>query len=213
MEGYFSRIRLPATAFRGDGYGLHQALWKLFADGPERKRDFLFQNRQHLEPGVCFVVSQRPPQPQDGWQVQTREYRPQLASGQSLVFSLRANPTVSRGRDGQRSARHDVVLDARRQAQARGETLTVAEAEQRAGREWLDRRAESNGFAIEQLRIAAYQSQQLRKRRQAAGIHFSTLDYEGVLRVTDPERLQHALFHGIGPAKAFGCGLLLARRA
>ncbi|MEA2080768.1 MAG: type I-E CRISPR-associated protein Cas6/Cse3/CasE [Pseudomonadota bacterium] len=44
-------------------------------------------------------------------------------------------------------------------------------------------------------------------------INFSTLDYSGLLTVTDPELFKAALFQGIGPAKAFGCGLLLVRPA
>jgi hypothetical protein len=36
---------------------------------------------------------------------------------------------------------------------------------------------------------------------------------DGVLEVRDPEVFSHALLNGIGHAKAFGCGLLLARRA
>jgi CRISPR system Cascade subunit CasE len=39
-----------------------------------------------------------------------------------------------------------------------------------------------------------------------------TCTFEGTLRVSSPERLAHLLENGIGPAKAFGCGLLLVRR-
>lgn len=44
------------------------------------------------------------------------------------------------------------------------------------------------------------------------GISLSTLDFEGELSVTDPGIFLSALFKGIGPAKAFGCGLMLVRR-
>lgn len=39
-----------------------------------------------------------------------------------------------------------------------------------------------------------------------------TVTFEGVLNVIDPDRLVMLLENGIGPAKAFGCGLLLVRR-
>lgn len=211
MDGYFSRVELPRTSHEGDGYNLHQTLWQLFADRPDRERDFLF-HRQRERPGTVFVVSQREPQPPDGWSVQTRPYRPQLKAGQSLVFELRANPTVARGRDGRRSARHDVVFDARRQAQARGDSVSAADAEQNAGRGWLERQGDLCGFAVAQVRVAGYERLRLRKRRASQPISLSTLDYEGVLSVADPQRLQRALLQGIGPAKAFGCGLLLVRR-
>ncbi|MCI5220551.1 MAG: type I-E CRISPR-associated protein Cas6/Cse3/CasE, partial [Candidatus Electrothrix sp. LOE2] len=43
-------------------------------------------------------------------------------------------------------------------------------------------------------------------------IQFSLLDLSDRLTVTDPNVFTRALFRGIGPAKGFGCGLLLVRR-
>ena len=36
--------------------------------------------------------------------------------------------------------------------------------------------------------------------------------FEGILRVDDPDALVKVLEDGIGPAKGFGCGLMLVRR-
>lgn len=213
MDAYFSRVELPSAAMTGGDYSLHQSLWQLFADGPGRERDFLFHQRSE-RPSSCFVVSRRPPQPTAGWTFDTREYRPQLQPGQRLAFTLRANPTVARGREGRHSARHDVVFDARRQAEARGSAMSLAEAEQQAGRDWLECRGEACGFVVEAVRSTGYERKEIRKRRQKGPpIVVSRLDYEGTLRVADPDRLRHALLQGVGPAKAFGCGLLLVRRA
>jgi CRISPR system Cascade subunit CasE len=50
-----------------------------------------------------------------------------------------------------------------------------------------------------------YQQHHFKKR----GIKISTLDFQGLLEVTEPELfIQKVLYKGIGPAKAFGCGLL-----
>ena len=51
---YLSRLELKPEATRNrqfwadleDLYGAHQAIWQLFADGPERKRDFLFRKEK-----------------------------------------------------------------------------------------------------------------------------------------------------------------------
>jgi CRISPR system Cascade subunit CasE len=43
-------------------------------------------------------------------------------------------------------------------------------------------------------------------------ISFLSVDYSGILKVTDPEKFTAALTTGIGRAKAFGCGLLLIKR-
>lgn len=40
----------------------------------------------------------------------------------------------------------------------------------------------------------------------------STVTYEGALTVVDPQVLTFHLENGVGPAKAFGCGLLIVRR-
>jgi CRISPR system Cascade subunit CasE len=50
------------------------------------------------------------------------------------------------------------------------------------------------------------------RQRGGKGIALSTLDFEGHLTVANAEIFRTALFSGIGPAKAFGCGLLLVRR-
>jgi CRISPR system Cascade subunit CasE len=49
--------------------------------------------------------------------------------------------------------------------------------------------------------------------RRNAAMRIGVLDLEGVLVVSDPARLCHCLAHGFGRAKAFGCGLMMIRRA
>lgn len=41
---------------------------------------------------------------------------------------------------------------------------------------------------------------------------FSSVDFTGELQITNVEQFKNALFHGIGSAKAFGCGLMLIKR-
>jgi CRISPR system Cascade subunit CasE len=65
---------------------------------------------------------------------------------------------------------------------------------------------------LEVLRVSGYRQYRLLKARGKSPIRFSSLDFDGVLTVTEPDRLCQTLFDGIGPAKAFGCGLLLVRR-
>ena len=43
-------------------------------------------------------------------------------------------------------------------------------------------------------------------------IRYSTLDYRGILTVTEVVGFEKVLMEGIGKAKAFGCGLMLIRR-
>lgn len=71
---------------------------------------------------------------------------------------------------------------------------------------------EKNRSGLEQLmfQAAGYRWHALPKKGRKAG--FSSVDFEGELKVTDPVLFKGALFSGIGPAKAFGCGLLMVRR-
>ncbi|MEM9773183.1 MAG: type I-E CRISPR-associated protein Cas6/Cse3/CasE [Chloroflexota bacterium] len=39
-------------------------------------------------------------------------------------------------------------------------------------------------------------------------LKFQAVQYDGILQVTDPTLFSQALINGIGPSKAFGCGLL-----
>ncbi|MDS4057544.1 MAG: type I-E CRISPR-associated protein Cas6/Cse3/CasE [Candidatus Contendobacter sp.] len=218
-QGHFSRIELRDNAearafvarFGLEGYGLHQALWRLFAAAPGTQRDFLYRVIDNAERPAFYVVSERPPMVDSRvWQVRSRDYSPHLRAGDRLVFSLRVNPTVKRApAPGTRSVRHDVVMDARRHGAAPDPTGGLYD---QAGLAWLKPRAMAAGFQVEQVRIDGYRRHQLYKRG-GAPIVFSTLDFEGLLTVIEPTEFCRTLMNGLGPAKSFGCGLLLVRRA
>jgi CRISPR system Cascade subunit CasE len=116
-----------------------------------------------------------------------------FAPGQRLAFRLRANPTVKHSERGQRQGRRDPLYK---------------EEEQRA---WLDRKADTGGFAIVRVNIIqegnayAWKPRQGDKQRKLT--HFA-VRFDGVLTVTDPEALWETVQRGIGPAKSFGFGLL-----
>jgi CRISPR system Cascade subunit CasE len=84
-------------------------------------------------------------------------------------------------------------------------------------REWLGDSsrpgiAARNGFhVLKDLSVDAYR--QHRMSREGGSMQISTVDLSGVLEVDDPTLFTAALLGGIGHAKAFGCGLLLVRRA
>jgi CRISPR system Cascade subunit CasE len=82
-----------------------------------------------------------------------------------------------------------------------------------AGRAWLDRQGEQHGFRpTATIATDGYQRIRLPRDGQPA-IVFGQLDIEGVLDVIDPACFLTALARGFGRARAFGCGLMLIRRA
>lgn len=220
---YFSRISVnpiyPAKVMKvlkANDYALHQMLWKLFPDDPEASRDFLFRHDEDQRWPVFYLVSQREPDSGDDLlHVASKPYQPQLRLGEALSFSLRANPVHTRKTDTanpKKRKRDDVVMHLKRQyQQADADAVpTQAELAQEAGEQWLARQGERHGFQVLSVRADNYRQARLGARNR--NIQFSTLDFTGLLRVTGPEAFANALRKGIGPAKAFGCGLLLVRR-
>ncbi len=221
-----NRVR-DAIHERLDGpYADHQWLWRWFPAEPGTPRDFLFRRHEHEGQARYYVVSHRPPtEPGGAWQAQTRDYAPQLQVGDRLGFELRANPTVRHGHDG-KSKRHDVVMNTKKKllterGLARWQDWTDSDRPatqaviQSACTQWLTRRGERLGFAIEAERVQtqAYETHQERQQQKDRELQFTTVDFVGELTVTDTASFQSALMDGIGSAKAFGCGLLLVRRA
>lgn len=225
---YISKARIcdtvQACQLAKEGfYAGHKAVWRLFADDPDRKRDFLYRQERGTggnSLGLDFlIVSRREPDLVSGWRVQTKPYAPQLDSGDLLRFRLTANPTrIVTGEDGKKR-RVDVVMHAKHELKAQGvkpeDMPPQAVLADQAGRGWLADRAEGLGLEILEpsLLISGYRLHRRPQPGARGPIRFSTLDYEGIARVTNPETLRTALFEGVGKAKGFGCGLLLVRRA
>jgi CRISPR system Cascade subunit CasE len=201
---------------RLDSYGQHQAVWQLFDLPPAATRasiEFLFRHEWYRDLPVFYVLSRSTPQDRVGlWNIQSKPYAPQLEAGDRLHFKLRANPVVTRN-----GKRHDVVMDAKQRLRWKGlrpeKRPTLNTLAYEAGRDWLDSRAEKHGFAIasNRLLVDGYRPHVVH-RRGGTPICFSTLDFSGVLAVVDPKKFLTTLYNGVGPAKGFGCGLLLVKR-
>lgn len=203
-------------------YEDHQWLWRWLPVDPEARRDFLFRRHESPDGVRYYLLSSRPPVEHLGsWSALTRPYAPQIEPGDRFMFELRANPTVRHDRDG-KSRRHDVVMNAKRMAlDEHGLTRWSELADEHRPSQsslvrtacagWLARRADRLGFAVDDTTLMVEGYAQHRER-PTGDLRFSTVDFTGELTVLDPEAFRVALNHGIGSAKAFGCGLLLIRR-
>lgn len=233
---HLSRVRLrrdaPAAALApillppddGQRAGtVHRLLWTLFADDRHRRRDFLWREAggTDLVPGRSefLVLSDRGPVDAHGlFHLETKEFAPALAPGDRLAFSLRANPVVTKpgdlnARGKRKRTRHDVVMERLRHVPKGERAEPRFGLVQEAGRDWLMQQGERYGFAVlEGLRVDGYETLRV-PREGERPILFSVLDLDGVLEVRDPAAFLAALRGGFGKAKAFGCGLMLIRRA
>ncbi len=221
---YFSRIRVLGSQpdklmaiIKSNDYDQHKLLWKLFPDDPDANRDFLFKRDEERGFPQFYMVSARQPVfLEDILEIKTRTYQPKIAIGDRLAFTLRANPIRTRKVDdhSKKRKRDDVVMLLKNKYKADGVSIeempSKAELSQQAGEQWLESRAERCGFELEAVRADSYQ--QHRFTRKGREIRYSSLDFQGSLSVIDPEKFTNSLISGIGPAKAFGCGLMLVRR-
>lgn len=220
-------------------YGAHQALWRVLSRAPDQRREFLFRMEERLgRPSFLVLSRDEPTAADDGlWKVESKPFAPSLRVGQRLAFRLRASPVVRRrevpdaaGR--RRAQRHDVVMDRKRQLGAVGTPLPdAASLIHGAGLAWLQQQAKRHGFKVVEaesevigddgllktgqlpaVRIDGYRQHRIQRRGETP-IRFSTLDFEGLLEVADPAPFLAGVVAGFGPQKAFGCGLMLLRRA
>jgi CRISPR system Cascade subunit CasE len=221
---YFSMIRLwrgvsprdIAELTRMNGYQAHQLVWNLFADDPDRQRDFIYRHEAVNDWPTFYTVSKREPVDTAGmWEILPKEYNPQLRAGQRLGFTSCVNPIRSRRDENGRQQRHDVVMEEKLKLKKELKSFYLPDIIQEIGLRWLEERAASHGFSIsaEGIRVDGYQQHKLFKGKGNKPITFSTLDFNGILTVTEPDVfVEKCLFDGIGPAKGFGCGLMLVRR-
>ncbi|MDP2906148.1 MAG: type I-E CRISPR-associated protein Cas6/Cse3/CasE [Candidatus Omnitrophota bacterium] len=219
---YISKISLnESSVFKeifASGYALHQAVWDLFADRPDRKRDFLYRLDTFGKIPQGYTVSARKPQDADCiWHIDSKEYTPQVKFGMRIGFTVRVNPVVKR-----EGKRHDVVMDAKykMRATASGQ-ITVKAAQEiitEACGKWIEERAEKNGFIVLKhddelmFRVDGYQQVRFYKPKGEELIRYSTVDITGALEVVNEQSFTDMLLGGFGPAKGFGCGLMMVRR-
>lgn len=155
------------------------------------------------EPDLTHLVEQA------GWPTThawvTRDYRPLLESlkpGASWGFRLVANPT--------RSVRNEIEASAEVDGRAgRGRRTAHVTASQQLS--WFLDRAESWGIDVSgsgEDNVAVTERQTRTFRRQGSNVTIGFARFDGVLTVTDAAALRTAMTRGIGPAKAYGCGLL-----
>lgn len=148
-----------------------------------RNPDWTFLKRSH------YIL---PSNHVDNWNtLAVKTFRPCFSEGQVLRFRIRANPTLKKARDGRHSNR--VPLLTRPQQEA-----------------WLERRAKLNGFELVNVEVSDSRTETASARPAGScrTITLYSVQYDGLLRVEEPTRLFAAVRDGVGPSKAFGCGLL-----
>lgn len=179
-------------------HDLHKTIMAAFpANLDKAQKRVLFRVEQNASNQQISVLIQSQDQPDwtqiaSGYLLElpnnpaTKAVNLQLQPGQRLAFRLRANPTkrLSAGKGN------------------KGKRIGLYKLEEQI--EWLQRKAADHGFAIQNAMPA--QQQLVDDRRQ--DLKFFSVQFDGILQVTDPATFLTAIQAGIGSGKAFGFGLL-----
>jgi CRISPR system Cascade subunit CasE len=220
----------------------HRLVWSLFASDPDAPRDFLFREttRPGGRPMFLILSARAPCHDARLFDVESKPFAPDLAPGDRLAFDLRANPTIDthHPKTGVKS-RFDVMTMAVMRLPENTPTSDKAVAVEQAARGWLGRQALRAGFRILErtetgaaeagngspgfllaacdgdeppigLAATGFQSAAVPGRHDG---RLGLIDFAGVLQVVDPAAFLSAVGRGFGRAKAYGCGLMLIRRA
>lgn len=190
----------------------HRLMWTLFGDVADRRRDFLWRLDRR---GRFFALSLRPPTPHPLFETpEVKEFTPNLSVGDRLSFVLRANATRDIAR-ATRNRRVDLVMDLLRTLPKADRATARPDLAQKVASDWLARQGSAHGFAPEALEVEQYRAVSVPRQGKGAksSIRLGLLDLAGMIRVTDPAAFNTRLAQGFGRARAFGCGLMLIRRA
>lgn len=187
----------------------HRLIWSCFAGDPTAVRDFLWRDMGQ----EFLVLSPHKPGGSALFEApEARDFAPDLRAGDRLGFVLRANATRTVIEDDGRKRHRDVVMEALNPVPKGARAEVRMELAQTAGATWLAGQGSRAGFGVIRADVTAYRVLEppaLGRRRPRFGV----IDLEGVIEVSDPAAFLARLGQGFGRAKAFGCGLMLIRRA
>ncbi|MBS2545345.1 type I-E CRISPR-associated protein Cas6/Cse3/CasE [Catenulispora sp. NL8] len=195
-------------------------LWRIDVDNPHRPHLLVLTR---TSPDWTHIIEQAGWPASDTEQVLTRDYSPALAHvqiGRQFGFRLAASPTQSLKNPQKPGPNHQPPAHGERR---RGQRVAHRTAAHQLT--WFLQHCQHWGFEIPEartgplsapdaeaprnIRISARDQKRFQKQPGSpATITITTATFEGVLTVTDPETLRTAMTTGIGPSKAYGCGLL-----
>lgn len=200
---YLSKILVTGSACHNP-YEIHRALWELFPEDNDADRNFLFrvENSDGRQAEILMQSIREPGLINNKTRViASRKFSVSLRAEQMLRFFLVANPVKT-------------IDDEKGRKNVKGEIkkCRVPLIDDDAQRGWLSKKLE-HVASLETLVIDKKLPLYFRKPKDRLIGKIQPVAYQGIIRVQNPNALQELVRNGIGPAKAFGCGLLSLARA
>lgn len=177
---YLSQVMLSVD----DSYEQHQAVWSLFSNVPDRKRDHLFRVEEKLS-GGCKILLQSSTKPKSSDLAKvlaSKSFVLSVSRGAFYKFKLLAYPT-------------------KRLSQSK-KVVEIQQADEQV--EWLQRKllgANVTVTAMDSMLVSSKKSYNSR-----------FVCFEGILQVSDVPAIERVLVMGIGRKKHAGAGLLSLAR-
>lgn len=210
-----------------DYYQLHKDLWQFFPNfnsSSQRKSPFFYRIENPHNKGDKKILIQSVLEPvEQNIDSSTRHYNlslqkikfigtlcDNLKNGQDLQFLVRAYPSKRLKKEGKITNRGNVRVPLRKDLEAK---LTKDQVMLK----WLKKIIEKGNYvSVKDCQII--ENFPLRfKKKQDNKYHYGTIytvTFKGYLRVNDPKQFFHnIILSGIGPGKAFGCGMLSIAKA
>lgn len=198
---YLIKAELDRREARGlldDCQQMHRFITGFF--GTDRQSGQILYRTNLVQNKLCvYLYSQTPAEHiPNNCELQQRDiisWLDGMEAGQFWSFDLIAAPAKKVGAEGKKNSQRRILrLPRERQ-------------------EWLERKAEQNGFAIlqaqelEQLHICG------RHKADKGGVMYhDAYHYQGILQITDGEAFRKAMQTGIGSGKAYGFGMMMVKR-
>ncbi|NQT88774.1 type I-E CRISPR-associated protein Cas6/Cse3/CasE [bacterium] len=204
-----------------DAYALHRRLWRAF--GSSKGRPFLFRVEPD-RPARILVQSTTEPDWQQAFAnapgylerpAQVRPLQLNLEQGQRWRFRIRANPTRKVPRYDPKTGdlidaawKRRAIADSSEQwAWLKKRLADAAEVEPRPV-DFFDDHGQPTQSTLPLEKLILTGTKRPDSQSKAQDIHVISRLFEGTLTVADGGKLSGLIEKGIGPAKAFGCGLL-----
>ncbi|WP_405643878.1 type I-E CRISPR-associated protein Cas7/Cse4/CasC [Streptomyces uncialis] len=200
---------LPTPSAR-DGSG-PRVLWRVDRDTPSETLLFIVSPAR---PDLTHLVDQAgwPAADGPGWNTFAyQQFLSGLTEGDTWGFRLTANPVHhihhKHSKEGEptKRAAHQTPFHQMRWLLARQQRAGFEIVQKSAERQLLDRGDEHELIVRDQRPL---QFRRPPTRSSGEDVRFAKVTFDGRLRVTDPEVLRRTLTHGLGKAKAYGCGLM-----
>lgn len=201
---YLSKIEIHGKLIRNP-YLVHKALWDLFDNSPDQKRDYLFRvEKRQFSIAAVLLQSDREPVDRGNDKltlIASKPFSPVFTIDVHLRFYAVCNPvkTIS-DESGRKNAKGEVK---------KCRVPLIREDEQI---NWLTNKLK-DGARIENIDAQKLPPLYFRKAKEARSGKIQPVAFRGVIKVVNPDELFCILRSGIGPAKAFGCGLVSFARA